>query len=378
MHRPSWQHLSRGSALPPPRPRLRHERSPLQPSSTIFVAIHRRSTWPPISDALAVDPFLLAIAYMIAQARSTSRECRAGGWAEVADIGEVEEVSDNGSIVSTSGVSSQDRRRSVVKGAMTKGITREKTGSLIKADDEEQEDDFEDGEDDVGKAREDSQIARGVPSAADRSLPPVGRERSGDGRGRLPDSADEQDSRARERLKSTQDLEKLLNRKRHDPVLPSDASRRPGGQGRSFLLSRGRDLGPGAYLSAVLGTSTCLRAVWDPRISGSAQAWETEMRLKCVGTGNQNALEGLARAKIGITGEGRRTIGRQEQDEAGKDGIRRQQDGEKAAKHGKMLSLQEAWPMEALPPVGRSRSMPTIDDRTGIGQDKSNNDMRTA
>ncbi|RPD76879.1 hypothetical protein L226DRAFT_569119 [Lentinus tigrinus ALCF2SS1-7] len=225
-------------------PRLRHERSPLQPSSTIFVAIHRRSTWPLISDALAVYPFLLAIAYRIAQARSTSRECRARGWAEVADI---EEVSDNGSIVSTFGVS--DRRRSVVKGYVgsgnggaggpreigttKKGITRGKTGSLIKADDEEQEDDFEDEEDDVGKAREDSQIARGVPGAADRSLPPVGRERSGDGEDGFRTRRMRLKSKTHRKLKTKDDLARLGGIIKSQQACSGTANRRLPPAGRS-------------------------------------------------------------------------------------------------------------------------------------------------
>ncbi|RPD76854.1 hypothetical protein L226DRAFT_569098 [Lentinus tigrinus ALCF2SS1-7] len=253
-------------------------RSPLQSSSTVFVAIH------------------------------PDRTRKVNGWrldgmaGERADIRKL--VGANGSSVPAFGV--WDRRRSVVKGTTTKGskgacfvlviridvilqalrgrrsVSEESREPLIKADgrEDEREDDFEDGEDDVGKERKHSQIARGVPGAADRSLPPVGRERSGEGedgfrtrRTRLKSKNKDQGRSSRART-AWKDREKFLNRNRHDPVLPSDASRRPGG-------------------------------------------------------------EGITRAKIGFTGNyWRRPTGEQEQDEGP------EQDGET---HWKMLSMQEAW-----------------------------------
>ncbi|RPD52577.1 hypothetical protein L227DRAFT_658732 [Lentinus tigrinus ALCF2SS1-6] len=190
-------------------------------------------------------------------------------------------------------------------------ITREKTGTLIKADgrEDEQEDDFEDGEDDVGKVREDSQIARGVPSAADRSLPPVGRERPGDGgdgfriNGIAKTDGDEQDSRARTRLKGK-----------------AQEQGRPGKTWRNCQIATGMLRYCQQRLPA--GREAKVSRFFFP--GGGTQSWRIPLRgprdeylparclgsedlRQCVGMGNQNALEGIARAKIGITGEGLRT-----------------------------------------------------------------------
>ncbi|RPD76873.1 hypothetical protein L226DRAFT_611290, partial [Lentinus tigrinus ALCF2SS1-7] len=259
---------------------------------------------------------------------------RAGGRADIHML-----VRENGSSVPALGVS--DRRKSVVK-----GITREKTGMLIKADgrEDEREDDFEDGEDDVGKAREDSQIARCVPSAADRSLPPVGRERSGDGRGRLPDSADEQDSRAREKLKSTQDLEKLLNRKRHDPVLPSDASRRPGGQGQCFhFLPEG-------------GTQSWRIPLRGPRDEYLPTRYPESKDIgQCAGVGNQNALQGLETARTASGSGGQARLKSKTH--------RKLKTKDDLARPGGINRSQQACSGTAnrdFPPVGRRRSVVSL------------------